>query len=320
LYLRGSGQKSRGGTLVSLPVKMTDMSGAKTFFSDQFYLLYNPLFYIFGNMFSGSTPTSTAFDFGHGSSVVSTGDFGNEKLNSAASLYNYYFDQESVIFWDRGNQDKNAAMENNISRILGTESSRPDDLCVLPSLLSANRLSGAPPVYLNNKSCSLIGVDNSSVWPSGRVWYLKAISDIEISSTIAKGGTLVVDFSDASYVPTVKINTQENDFANDSFLGLIVINGGRVEFTADAEYFRGAVFVPGRSDSDPQRLEGEGRIIFAEDGRPLKIRGSLIADEIDFNKRQKNDKEYAVSVYSDSALVNSRIPGFEKLMSVLIGK
>jgi len=315
LYLRGSGQKSRGGTLISLPVRMTDMSESSIFFSDQFYLLYNPLFYIFGNMFSGSSPSSTAFDFGHGSSAISTGDFGNEKLNSASSLYNYYFDEKSVIFWDRNNKDKNTAMEGNISRILGTQELRPDDLCQLDS---ANSLRNST-IYLNNQSCSLVQTDNSSIWPSGRVWYLKANSDVEISSTIKKGGTLVVDFSEASYVPTVKINTQEGDFSNDSFLGLIVINGGKVEFTGDAEYFRGAVFVPGRGDSDPERRDGEGKIVFAEDGRPLKIRGSLIADEIDFNKRQKNDKEFAVSVYADSALVNSRIPGFERLMSMLIG-
>ena len=197
---------------------------------------------------------------------------------------------------------------------MGSPGARPDNFC---ELSNGNDLSNNV-VYLNNKSCAIRQVDNSGIWPNGRVWYLKADSDVEISSKIVKGGTLVIDFSGADYVPTVRISTQENDFASDAFLGLIVINGGRVEFTEGAEYFRGAIFVPGRSDPDPQRRDGEGKIIFAEDGNPLKIRGSLIADEIDFNKRQKNNNKYAVSVYSDSALVNSRILGFEKLMDVLI--
>ncbi len=309
VYLRGAGQKSRGGTLVTLPVIMKDLTGNNIFFEDQFYLLYNPIFYLFGDMFSGSTPSSTAFDFGHGSSSVSTGDFGNEKLNTASSLYNYYFDTQSVLFWDQGNRDKNKTMEDNISRIIGNDGERPDNFCDLKNVDSLNGST----IYLNNKNCSINQVDNSGIWPTGRVWYIKADSDIEISSRIAKGGTIVVDFeNNADY--KVKINTQKNDFTNDSFLGLILVNGGSAEFTQDATYFRGIIFAPGKLGG------GGGRIVFAQDGKSLQIRGSLIADEIDFNKRQKDENRYAVSVYTDSALIGSRIPGFEKLVGVVIGK
>jgi len=311
VYIRGAGQKSRGGTLVSLPVKMKDLTGNNTFFEDQFYLLYNPIFYLFGNMFSGSSPSSTAFDFGHGSSSISTGDFGNEKLNTASSLYNYYFDTQSVLFWDRTNRDKNKTMEENIARIIGEEGNRPDNFCELDNI---NALRGQT-VYLNNKNCAISQADNSNIWPNGRVWYIKATSDIEISSRIAKGGTIVVDFGDTSADYKVMINTQKNDFPNNSFLGLILINGGNIEFTRDATYFRGITFSPGRSGG------GGGRVVFAQDGESLLVRGSVIADEIDFNKRRKdNNKKYAVSVYLDGALINARIPGFEKLMDIIVGQ
>ena len=311
VYIRGAGQKSRGGTLVSLPVKITDLTGNNLFFQDQFYLLYNPIFYLFGNMFSGSSPSSTAFDFGHGSSSVSTGDFGNEKLNTASSLYNYYFDTQSVLFWDRDNRDKNKAMEENIVRIVGEEGSRPDNFCELGD---AGALRGET-VYLNNRNCSIGSPDDTDIWPNGRVWYLRASSDVEISSTIAKGGTIVIDYGGSTPDHTVRIkNMQESDFKNNSFLGLIVINGGNVEFSTDTTFFRGIVFNPGRSEG------GGGRVIFAKDGRSLTVRGSVIADEIDFNKRAKDDNRYAVSVYADSALINARIPGFERLMDIVVGK
>lgn len=311
VYIRGAGQKSRGGTLVSLPVKMTDLTGNNIFFEEQFYLLYNPIFYLFGNMFSGSSPSSTAFDFGRGSSSVSTGDFGNEKLNTASSLYNYYFDTQSVLFWDKKNRDKNKAMEENIDRIIGEEEKRPDNFCPLKNI---NALSGKP-VYLNNKNCAISERDNSNIWPNGRVWYIKATSDIKISSTIEKGGTVVVDFGGTSADYKVKIDTKKSDFPKDSFLGLILINGGNVEFTTEATYFRGIVFAPGR-----EKEGGGGRVVFAEDGESLLVRGSVIADEIDFNKRKKDENKYAVSVYLDGALINARIPGFEKLMDIIIGQ
>ena len=70
------------------------------------------------------------------------------------------------------------------------------------------------------------------------------------------------------------------------------------------------MFVPGSSS-------GGGQITFAEGGKPLKIRGSLVANVINFNARERDKNGYSVSIYSDSRILNSRLPVFSSLMDVI---
>lgn len=302
IYKRGLGSSSRGGTLLSLPVRMTNGNGDTLLSMEPFYLLYNPAFYIFGNIFSGSSSLSTVFDFNSKSNAVSSGQYNSsDKLNAAAALYNYFFDRDSVMFWDKDNKN-NPQMQDNIRRILGS------DIACEMSGYGISNLSGNN-LYLGNQDCNIQQATTNQVWPSGRVWYFKPISDVHLGATIWETGTIIIDFSGNPTAKSVYIETRNNNFQNNSKLGLIVLNGN-VVFTKDAERFDGLVFVPGSSNSD------SGKIIFKEDGEPIKIHGSLVANQVQFAKR-KNGVRYSVAIYSDSSILNTRLPGFERLMDII---
>lgn len=61
-----------------------------------------------------------------------------------------------------------------------------------------------------------------------------------------------------------------------------------------------------------------GEIIFEKDGKAIRVRGSLVANQIDFNPREKNSQRYAAMIYSDSKVLYSALPGFETLVNVMI--
>ncbi|MCX6809945.1 MAG: hypothetical protein NTZ65_04355 [Candidatus Berkelbacteria bacterium] len=62
-----------------------------------------------------------------------------------------------------------------------------------------------------------------------------------------------------------------------------------------------------------------GTIIFEEGGKAIEINGSIISDKVEFNSRIKGTQGYAVRIYTDSKILNTRLPGFEQLMQTLIG-
>jgi hypothetical protein len=301
IYKRGLGQNSRGGTLVSLPVRMTNGTGDTLLSIDPFYLLYNPAFYIFGNIFSGSSSLSTVFDFNSKSNAVSSGDYNSsDKLNAAAALYNYFFDKDSVMFWDGKN---NPQMQDNLNRILAGPADIVCDTADISNLESGHNL------YLGNQNCQIQQSTTNQVWPTGRVWHFKPTSDVHLGATISESGTIIVDFQGSP--KSVYIETKDGNFQGNAKLGLIVLNGKAV-FTKDAERFDGLVFAPGNNESD------SGKIIFEENGNPIKIHGSLVANQVQFAKRNKNGQKYSVAIYSDSSILNIRLPGFEKLMDIII--
>jgi hypothetical protein len=60
-----------------------------------------------------------------------------------------------------------------------------------------------------------------------------------------------------------------------------------------------------------------GQIIFEEDGGPIKIRGSLVANQVIFNARNKGSQKYSVRIYSDKNVLASRLPGFSDIMTII---
>ncbi|MCX6809947.1 MAG: hypothetical protein NTZ65_04365 [Candidatus Berkelbacteria bacterium] len=245
LFQRGLGQKSRGGTMLSLPVKISTSSGSDVLAYDPSYLMYSPAFYLFGNLFSGGNTSSTALDFGSRSQATTQGAYDpNNKLNAATALYNYQFDKNSVIYWDDSNKDKNKTMYDNIQRFMPNASGvLPDNTC---NITATGQLKGA--LYLDNANCKIHENIKSSFWPNGRVWYYKATGDnetININGPIYGKGTVIVDFNGKSN-GIVNILTTDTGFTDNDYLGLIVINGGKVKFTPTCTKFNGIVFAPGK--------------------------------------------------------------------------
>jgi len=246
VYKRGLGQRSRGGELYSLPVQMKSDSG-EVIAADQSYVLYNPAFYLFGNIFSANSISSN-LDFSSRSEAISNQSYSSDftsKLNSEASLYNYYFDQNSVFYWqnDPSSSDyqyKNKELTQSINKLTAT-SNRPAVVC---DLSNQGALSSGNQVYLNNKDCNINAASDNS-WPNGRVWYLKPTGDITIGATLHGQGTIIIDYQNLSS-GTVGVSTKIDDFPDGTKLGLIVINGGKVLFTKDCQKFNGVIFAPGR--------------------------------------------------------------------------
>lgn len=68
----------------------------------------------------------------------------------------------------------------------------------------------------------------------------------------------------------------------------------------------------------PTPMGSGGEIIFEKDGKAITVKGSLVADKIVFNERQKNTQRYAARIYSDAKILYSSLLGFEILSNVLV--
>ncbi len=319
VYERGFGSHSRGGNLLNLPVTVS--SGGEDIAFDQSYLLYNPAFYLFGNIFSGSNYAGNALDFNSrfGSISNKSADDTN-KQNGESALYGYYFDKESVVYWGdsaSGGSDeyKNKIMADNISKYTATAT--PDIEC---KLSDANKLKTSPLNFQTN-DCANLGsmADKGDSWPNGRVWYLSTETNtINLGPTNGSAanvygrGTLIVDFKNEG---ANKVIINNLSFVDQAKLGLIVL-GGDVEFSRSATSFKGIIFNP--SNSSRNTYSG-GKVTFISEGEPLKIYGSIVAEEIAFNKRKKSGS-YGIAIYSDAKLMNQPLPAFEGINSVLTGK
>lgn len=254
VYIRGLGPKSRGGNLLSLPARMKNDT-ATVIATDQSYVLYNPAFYLFGNLFSGDSLAEN-LDFSSRHSSVANTNFPSDmssKLNSEASLYKYYFDQNSVLYWDNSSSTseteyKNKQMTESIKSLIDN---KPSEFCDLSGLSNEDvkyMLSDTKDAYLNNRNCFINQApvtDSSNIYPNGRVWYLTPSGDITLSATLHNQGTIIVDYKNLN-AGTVRIATKNSDFTTGAKIGLIVINGGKVLFTKEAEAFNGVIFDPGK--------------------------------------------------------------------------
>jgi len=316
VYKRGFGGKSRGGNLLSLPVSVKSASGQELAFN-QSYILYNPAFYLFGNIFSGNSYAGNAMDFNSRfNSVTNKALDKTNKTNSESAQYDYNFDKNSVIYWDSTNSIyKNSQMQQSLEAY--TKIPAPEVVCTE----SATDLggSGARLLNLQTKNCTNFKTSPTTdeTWANGRVWYVEVtasdISTIDIGKSgvltnIYGHGTIFVNFNNGRDDNNVIVNNLK--FADGAKMGLVV-TGGRVSFSAEAQSFKGAIFNPG------------GKISFVKDGRPMKIYGSLVSDEIEFNSRQKSfdetTQEYGIMIYNDAALLNQPLPGFEGLNSITLG-
>lgn len=243
LYQSSAGKTSRGGYFNSYPVKVTNKTGDATYGVENYYLFYNPLYYLFGNVFSGGSATTRAFDFGSRGSTISKSDSNSKKLNSEATLYNYDFDKDSLIYWDRTNADKNKQMYDNIKKYISDP--KPEIVCTLNSTAPF----GSAIFYLNNKDClSDGGANGGSLYPNGRVWYYRASQAnnvINLTASFRGKGTLIIDFTDYTHGDVPIVNIKRN-VTGSNYLGLIVINGGNVVLGTNVTQFNGIVFVPGR--------------------------------------------------------------------------
>ena len=76
---------------------------------------------------------------------------------------------------------------------------------------------------------------------------------------------------------------------------------------------------PSPSPSPSPVPQPDCQISFEEDGLPLKIKGSLVGDKICFKPRRKNGARYSATIYSDSKILYSSLPGFENLYSIFFG-
>lgn len=324
VYKRGFSGKSRGGNLLSLPA-IVKSSNQEIAYS-QYYMLYNPAFYLFGNIFSGDSYAGNAMDFNSRFSAISNEPYSIEnKLNSQDALYNYYFDENSVISWgseDNGGSDKykNSAMKTALESYTKS-SGAPEDRC---KLSSPNQLGvDGKPLNLQLNDCYKFNISSSvdDSWPSGRLWYLdvrnSGTQNIDLgrvgrNTNVYGRGTIFIDFNNGRSDNTVTINSL--NFVSGAKMG-IVVTGGNVIFSKQARMFKGIIFNP--------RAEGSsagGKISFAKDGRMLKVYGSLVADEIEFNPRNREMAEYGIMIYNDVALMNQPLPGFEGLNSVVMSK
>lgn len=322
VYKRGFAGRSRGGNLLSLPA-VVKSSGQEIAF-DQFYLLYNPAFYLFGNIFSGESYAGNAMDFNSRFSAISNQEYAvGNKLNSKDALYNYYFDENSVIAWgnsDNGGDDKykNSAMKTALDSY--TKTPAPEDECAVQSSKFG---SAGGFVNLQLSNCNGINTNSSTdqSWPNGRMWYANVsssgIQNVDIgksgSTTKVYGrGTIFVNFNNGRTDNTVTINNL--DFtASGAKMGIVVI-GGDVVFSKYARSFKGIIFNP-----KAEGASSGGKISFTKDGRMLKIYGSLVADEIELNPRSRESAEYGIMIYNDAALMNQPLPGFEGINSVATG-
>lgn len=316
LYKTSSGQNTRGGLLGSYPVSITDKTGNIVLGSESSYIFYNPLYYVFGNVFSGGSSTSRAFDYNSNNSSIASKDGDTNKLNDEATLYNYNFDEDSLIYWDRTNADKNEQMYQNINKYIS--SPKPSIVCDMKSL-GLSKASFSNVFYTKNKDCNPSGVTYSSdLYPNGRIWYYKAEpsvdgNEITLNTHFIGTGTIIFDFSayGSGSTPVVnvkKIGASYSDYLGS--LGLIVINGGNVSLADSLQRYAGIIFVPGSQSGSG------GEINFVQGGKSLTINGSLVADKIVFNTRQKNNKGYGAMIYSNSKILAS-LPGFEAISSVL---
>jgi len=245
LYQTSTGKTSRGGYFNSYPVKLTDKSGSAIYGEESFFLFYNPLYYLFGNVFSGGSSTTRAFDFNSRGSTIARSDGNTKKLNSEATLYNYDFDPESLIFWDRTNPDKNTQMYKNIKKYISDP--KPEIVCDFGALGLTKAEFASGLFYLNNGDCNPNSV-GSALFPNGRVWYYRASSSdsvIDFGATFSGKGTIIIDFQDYRFGPVPVVNINRNIDGN-NYLGLIVINGGNVVLSRNLTRFNGIVFVPGR--------------------------------------------------------------------------
>jgi hypothetical protein len=322
VYRRGFAGKSRGGNLLSLPT-LIKSSGQDVVY-DQFYLLYNPAFYLFGNIFSGQSYAGNAMDFNSRFSGITNEQYDiNNKTNSQDTLYNYYFDKGSVIAWgnsDNGgdNKYKNSAMKASLDSY--TKNPAPEDRCVV----TQDKLEGGSVYYLNLQlsDCSKLNTTNTvdNAWPDGRVWYVNVtgsgqqnvyIGKTNATTKVYGRGTIFVNFTNGRSDNLVTINNL--NFVDNAKMG-VVVTGGSTVFSKQARSFRGIVFNP-RADG----ATSGGKISFTKDGRMLKIYGSLVADEIEFNPRSKETAEYGIMIYSDAALLNQPLPGFQGINFVVTG-
>lgn len=247
LYQTATGKTSRGGYFNSYPVKLTDKSGSAVYGEESFYLFYNPLYYLFGNVFSGGSSATRAFDFNSRGSTIARSDGNTKKLNSEATLYNYDFDPESLIFWDRTNPDKNKQMFENIKKYISDP--KPEIVCDFGALGLSKDEFGSGSFALSNNDCNPNGATTvNELFPNGRVWYYKASSSdsvIDLGATFSGKGTVIIDFQDYRYGAVPAVNIKRNVDGN-NYLGLIVINGGNVVLSRDLTTFNGIIFVPGR--------------------------------------------------------------------------
>lgn len=317
LYQTSSGKSTRGGFLSSYPVKVTDKSGGILLGEDPSYLFYNPLYYVFGNIFSGDSTVTRAFDFDSKNSTIAKKDGDTSKLNSEATLYNYDFDENSLIYWDRANADKNKQMFENISKYISDP--KPEIVCDMKAL-GLSKSSFTRPFYSRNGSCNPGGITfSSTLYPKGRVWYYEADplvdgNQIDLDTFFFGTGTVIIDFAkyDSGETPVVnikKIGASYSDYAGS--LGLMVINGGNVVLSDELSRYSGIIFVPGSQSGSG------GKVEFSQDGKSLTINGSIVADRINFNTRQKNAKGYGATIYYNSKVL-SALPGFESVSSVLL--
>ena len=321
VYDKGQGSRSRGGSLLEQSAAIYNAAGALLSRANS-YILYNPAFYLFGNIYSKLGGIGRKLDMGSRATSIHTGETltaenAQEDLNSKAALFGYKLDENSVQFWDPANRDKNARMDAIIGKLTSGPPYDPA-VCVLPSI---NAISGNT-LNLANQNCQIANSSNNT-YPDGRVWYVPSSvvlsSDIEIKGKIYGKGTIIIDYGQAgTAVPTVKLSTSANDFSPEgSSLGLILVNGGQVEFGSDCAMYKGIVFVPGDKNNS-----SSGSIIFAEgdQAQRMKIFGSIVADKIKFAGRGGGNGDYSVAIYSDSQILNSPPPGFREVAEVVGAK
>lgn len=331
LYKRGIGARSRGGDLMALPVTLTDSKEENILAADNFYLLYNPAFYLFGNIFSGDNFAGKVFDFGSKNSATTRNLYSaDDKQNTSSTAYEYEFDKGSVVYWDETQLDKNKRITDLISKYIPAPGKEiPPVVCEIQySQFSDNPNS----INLTNNDCILKNIQDPSkqLWPEGRVWYHKVQPDHQVISIGAneydrpvKGnGTMVFDFSDApdGTVLIKKLKFEEQN-GSASKMGVIAINGGRVIFNEKATVFNGIVFAPGKT---PSSAEDKGTIAFqgGSNAQAITIRGSLVSDKIEFNPRLKNGlgikSRFSISIYNDASVLNAHLPIFDGIMDVVV--
>ncbi|MDH4358528.1 MAG: hypothetical protein OEV37_01075 [Candidatus Berkelbacteria bacterium] len=328
IYSKGAGYHSRGGSILFLPVTMTNKTGANTLAYDSSHLFYNPAYYLFGNIFSSGGIKEKSLDIGSGASgsgvTVSGEDYASqEDLNSKAAFYNYQIDKNSVTFWNSNLLDKNRVMQNKITGLISQP--RPDVTCAFDdfdsdpdnntSFVRSRLAAVSGNFYLDNDNCQPAGTLASGRWPSGRVWYIKPNADITIKTAFQGKGTLIIDFAGITgRVPKVILETNLSDFSSGSMLGLMVINGGQVEISKTATYFRGIIFVPGKPAPNPG-----GEVIFVEDplASAVEVHGSIVANKITFGRRNRGTKLYAVAIFNDAKVLNSPPIGFENIAGIV---
>lgn len=294
-YVPGASTFSRGGNLApaTARVYLDGLVIAKT----DGWLFTNSITQVLGNVFAKDGTSGKQLDLGNRG--VASGGQGIGGFNAFATVEGYKIDPNATIAWQKNDVNKNAAMSSAIANI----SQNATDISQITGTFNLNPM----PDQAGNLNPRSVQIDSSN--PEGRVWNYTGPTDLVLTGVKFLGkGTLLVRGKNVIIGSGVTVSSPNN-------LGLIVVDGGGVTISADAEAFSGVIFCPGTMASAQNRLSGskDGLVTIEGGTNQLIFRGSIVADSLDLQTRSIGPSGFGVALRYDQRVYQSPPPGFSNL-------